>query len=78
MAKKAIAITGVQARKERQKRNMNQTEFWTPLGVTQSGASRYESGRAIPKPTQTLLKLAYLSNEAQSAKLLSKLRGTAS
>lgn len=36
-----------------------QTEFWTPLGVTQSGGSRYENGRTIPKPVQLLLEKIY-------------------
>lgn len=39
----------------RKKQNMNQTEFWARFGVTQSGGSRYESGRAIPKPLAILL-----------------------
>ena len=39
----------------RQKSNLNQTEFWKRYGVTQSGGSRYESGRDIPKPLAILL-----------------------
>jgi DNA-binding transcriptional regulator YiaG len=39
----------------RKKQNLNQTEFWTRYGVTQSGGSRYESGRNIPKPLALLL-----------------------
>ena len=39
--------------------NLNQTEFWTTLGVTQSGGSRYENGRAIPKPVLMLLEVKY-------------------
>ena len=39
----------------RQKSNLNQTEFWKRYGVTQSGGSRYESGRNIPKPLAILL-----------------------
>lgn len=39
--------------------DMNQMTFWTQLGVTQSGGSRYENGRAIPKPVKLLLKLIY-------------------
>ncbi|MDR0588375.1 MAG: hypothetical protein LBG61_05340 [Burkholderiales bacterium] len=39
---------------------LNQSDFWIPLGVTQSGGSRYESGnRPIPKPIQMLLRIAY-------------------
>jgi DNA-binding transcriptional regulator YiaG len=39
----------------RQKSNLNQTGFWKRYGVTQSGGSRYESGRNIPKPLAILL-----------------------
>lgn len=39
----------------RKKQNLNQTEFWARYGVTQSGGSRYESGRAVPKPLAILL-----------------------
>jgi DNA-binding transcriptional regulator YiaG len=41
----------------RKKQNLNQTEFWTRFGVTQSGGSRYESGRNIPKSLAILLQL---------------------
>lgn len=37
---------------------MNQSEFWQRFGVTQSGGSRYETGRNIPKPIQLLLALS--------------------
>ena len=33
----------------------NQSAFWSRFGVTQSGGSRYESGRALPKPVAVLL-----------------------
>lgn len=36
-------------------RDENQTEFWGRFGVTQSGGSRYESGREIPAPVAMLL-----------------------
>ena len=39
----------------RQKLGINQTKFWSRVGVTQSGGSRYESGRNIPRPVQILL-----------------------
>jgi hypothetical protein len=34
-----------------------QAEFWTRFGVTQSGGSRYESGRDMDKPLRTLIAL---------------------
>lgn len=39
----------------RKKLGLNQKDFWTRYGVTQSGGSRYESGRNIPKPLAILL-----------------------
>jgi hypothetical protein len=35
----------------------NQSTFWQRFGVTQSGGSRYESGRNIPKPVRLLISL---------------------
>jgi hypothetical protein len=40
---------------DRKKENLNQMDFWQRYGVTQSGGSRYESGRNIPKPLAILL-----------------------
>ena len=39
----------------RKKEGLNQKDFWARYGVTQSGGSRYESGRSIPKPLAILL-----------------------
>ncbi len=39
----------------RKKEGLNQKDFWTRYGVTQSGGSRYESGRNLPKPLAVLL-----------------------
>lgn len=58
----------------RQKLNLNQAEFWSRLGVTQSGGSRYESGRNVPKPTQTVIDLAYGTTKS-ALKKLADLRG---
>ena len=43
--------------KERTQSGLNQTAFWSRFGVTQSGGSRYESGRSIPKPLLILIQL---------------------
>lgn len=43
----------------RKKHGMNQIEFWEPIGITQSGGSRYETGRNIPKTVLLLLHMAY-------------------
>ncbi|MFN3985246.1 MAG: helix-turn-helix domain-containing protein [Rhodocyclaceae bacterium] len=37
---------------------MSQERFWGALGVIQTGGSRYESGRSIPRPVRMLLDLA--------------------
>lgn len=47
-------------REIRRKLGLNQEEFWTQIGVTQSGGSRYESGRNIPKPVRELLRLVHV------------------
>ncbi len=47
-------------RQIRNQRGLNQAEFWAPLGITQSGGSRYESGRAMPRPVAILLGIVYL------------------
>ena len=36
---------------------LNQQEFWSTFGVTQSGGSRYENGRAIPASVLILITL---------------------
>lgn len=37
----------------------NQVEFWAKVGITQSGGSRYEAGRNMPKQVAWLLHLTY-------------------
>ncbi|STZ76948.1 helix-turn-helix domain-containing protein [Bergeriella denitrificans] len=44
----------------RKKLGLNQIEFWSRVGVTQSGGSRYESGRNMPKPVRELLRLVHV------------------
>ncbi len=48
------------ARSIRMSLGLNQDEFWTRIGVTQSGGSRYESGREMPKPVRELLRLVHV------------------
>ncbi|WP_341675385.1 helix-turn-helix domain-containing protein [Niveibacterium sp. SC-1] len=50
----------VDVREIRRKLGLNQSQFWSKIGVTQSGGSRYESGRSIPRPVQALLKLVHV------------------
>jgi len=44
----------------RRRLGMNQQEFWGMIGVTQSGGSRYESGRNMPRPVRELLRLVHV------------------
>jgi DNA-binding transcriptional regulator YiaG len=50
----------INPREIRRRLGMNQEEFWTMIGVTQSGGSRYESGRSMPKPVRQLLRLVHV------------------
>lgn len=57
----------------RAKQGTNQTKFWSRVGITQSGGSRYENGQcSIPEPVAMLLDLVYGNKGPQ---LLEKLRG---
>jgi transcriptional regulator with XRE-family HTH domain len=47
-------------REIRRRLRLNQQEFWSRIGVTQSGGSRYESGRGMPKPVRELLRLVHI------------------
>ena len=47
-------------REIRRRLGMNQEQFWTQIGVTQSGGSRYESGREMPRPVKELLRLMHV------------------
>lgn len=56
------AHEGIDAREIRRKMGLNQQQFWSKIGVTQSGGSRYESGRNMPRPVQQLLRLVHVEN----------------
>jgi len=47
-------------REIRRKLGLNQQQFWSRIGVTQSGGSRYESGRNMPRPVRELLRLVHV------------------
>ncbi len=57
----------------RKRRGLSQGRFWGTIQVTQSAASRYESGRGIPKPALTLLRLAF-GTQREALALLKDLR----
>ncbi|MGR2681589.1 helix-turn-helix domain-containing protein [Chromobacterium haemolyticum] len=44
----------------RRSTGLNQQQFWGAIGVTQSGGSRYENERNIPKPVQTLMNVVHV------------------
>ena len=58
-ALKLVFSTSAEIKAFRHKHGMNQSAFWGRVGVTQSGGSRYESERNIPRPVQLLLHIAY-------------------
>lgn len=62
-------ISGAAARKTREKMGLNQFDFWSHLGVTQSGGSRYETNRTIPVPVNRLLVLK-IGTKAQKLAVL--------
>ncbi len=47
-------------REIRRNLGLNQQAFWGKIGVTQSGGSRYESGRNMPKAVRELLRLVHV------------------
>jgi transcriptional regulator with XRE-family HTH domain len=44
----------------RHRLGLNQQQFWSAVGVTQSGGSRYESGRDMPRPVVELVRLVHI------------------
>ena len=56
---KAEGNVAFDAKAARTALGLNQSEFWSRVFVTQSGGSRYENERSVPKPVQALLVLAY-------------------
>ena len=61
--KKTLALKAklnLSPRELRVKLGLTQAEFWAPVGVSQSGGSRYESGRKLPVSISTLLHLVHI------------------
>ena len=71
---KLFLQNGEQASILRKKLGYNQSDFWSRIKVTQSGGSRYESGREMPEQVSLLLHLTYGTNR-QASNLLRWLRG---
>lgn len=55
-----MTIEKMNPREIRHAKGLNQQQFWSVLGVTQSGGSRYESGRKMPNPVRELLRLVHI------------------
>lgn len=72
-APKFFLATGEAALKRRKQLALNQSDFWSRIKVTQSGGSRYESGRQLPLPVQLLLHFAY-APERRALAMLRHLR----
>jgi hypothetical protein len=72
-APKLFLTTGADALTLRKKLSLNQSDFWSRVAIGQSGGSRYESGRRLPRPVQLLLHLAY-APEVQAGTVLAYLR----
>ena len=70
---KLKTYTGDEIRTLRHKLDLNQRDFWAPFQTTQSGGSRYESGREIPEPVQVLLNIAF-GTDAKAAAIFDELR----
>ena len=57
----------------RKKLGERQDVFWGRVGITQSGGSRYESGRNIPSPVQILMTITY-GTPSESQRMIEALR----
>lgn len=57
----------------RKKQCLNQGAFWARVGVTQSGGSRYENGRHVPKAVRLALAVAFTPS-SKLPSLLEKVR----
>ena len=57
---KPPTYSGQQLRMMRKSKQLNQFEFWNAVNVTQSGGSRYESGRAIPDQVAILVEMVHV------------------
>lgn len=72
-APKLFIAKGEAANVLRKKLGMNQADFWAKIRITQSGGSRYENGRNVPKAVLLLLHLTYAPEE-QALEMLNYLR----
>ncbi|WP_306603894.1 DNA-binding transcriptional regulator [Azonexus sp.] len=64
-----LCPSGRSARQLRQSLGLNQQAFWNKIGITQSGGSRYESGRDMPIQVVWLLDIAYGTEDQAQARV---------
>lgn len=64
---KLPVINSATVLKKRQHLGLNQSDFWSLLGVTQSAGSRYENDREIPTPVKRLYYVVYLRGTPDDA-----------
>jgi hypothetical protein len=57
---KLEAIDALDVLALRKELGLKQVPFWSAIGVTQSGGSRYENDRRMPSPVAELVRLAYI------------------
>lgn len=55
----SFKLKPINARELRIRMDLNQSDFWSRIYVTQSGGSRYESGRNMPKCTRMMVHLVH-------------------
>ena len=67
--------TALNVRRLRERTKLNQEDFWKRVMVTQSGGSRYESGRAVPGPVKALLEIAY-GSQVRASRIVKRLRAS--
>ena len=60
MAARRKKLNGAALKALRKGCGMSQGMFWTKIGVTQSGGSRFENGRRMPLPVALLVDLVHV------------------
>ena len=61
------SMTAFDSKAAREASGLNQSLFWKRVFVTQSGGSRYENERNVPRSIRTLLVIAYGPDEQAQA-----------
>ena len=70
------SMTAFDSKAARTALGINQSQFWQQVFVTQSGGSRYENDRSVPRSIQALLVIAY-GTDAEAKAMFDHLRAPA-